>query len=69
MTLVMNRLPGKMGRRKVHTKRYNKRVPGHHIQKVGVFMRCADVSMAEDFLDGPYGDTGHNSKAGSGGRA
>jgi transposase len=28
----VNRLPGKVGRRKVHTKRYNKRVPGHHIQ-------------------------------------
>ena len=28
----VSRLPGKVGRRKVHTKRYNKRVPGHHIQ-------------------------------------
>ncbi len=28
----VNRLPGKVGCRKVHTKRYNKRVPGHHIQ-------------------------------------
>ncbi len=28
----VNRLPGKVGRRKVHTKRYNKQVPGHHIQ-------------------------------------
>ena len=28
----VNRLPGKLGRRKVHTKRYNKRAPGHHIQ-------------------------------------
>ena len=27
-----SRLPGKLGRRKVHTKRYNKQVPGHHIQ-------------------------------------
>jgi IS30 family transposase len=25
-------LPGKLGRKKVHTKRYNKQVPGHHIQ-------------------------------------
>ena len=25
-------MPGKLGRRKVHTKRYNKQVPGHHIQ-------------------------------------
>jgi len=28
----VNRLPGKPGRRKVPTKRYNKQVPGHHIQ-------------------------------------
>jgi len=28
----LNRLPGKVGRRAVHTKRYNKQVPGHHIQ-------------------------------------
>ena len=28
----VNRLPGRVGRRKVHTKRYNKQVPGHHIQ-------------------------------------
>jgi transposase InsO family protein len=28
----MNRLPGKVGRRAVHTKRYAKQVPGHHIQ-------------------------------------
>lgn len=34
-TLVRNglrRLPNNSGRRKVHTKRYSKRVPGHHIQ-------------------------------------
>ena len=34
-TLVRNglrRLPRNVGRRKVHTKRYAKRVPGHHIQ-------------------------------------
>ena len=24
-------MPGKVGSRKVHTKRYNKQVPGHHI--------------------------------------
>ena len=28
----VSRLPGKVGCRKVHTKRYHKRVPGHHIQ-------------------------------------
>jgi transposase InsO family protein len=28
----LNRLPAKMGRRAVHTKRYDKQVPGHHIQ-------------------------------------
>ena len=28
----VNRLPGRPGRRKIHTKRYNKQVPGHHIQ-------------------------------------
>ena len=28
----INRLPRNVGRRAVHTKRYNKQVPGHHIQ-------------------------------------
>ena len=28
----LNRLPNKVGRRAVHTKRYQKQVPGHHIQ-------------------------------------
>ena len=28
----VSRLPGKVGCRKVHTKRYHKQVPGHHIQ-------------------------------------
>lgn len=28
----INRLPGKVGRRAVHTRRYEKKVPGHHIQ-------------------------------------
>ena len=28
----LNRLPRKVGRRAVHTKRYNKQVPGHHVQ-------------------------------------
>jgi hypothetical protein len=28
----LNRLPRKVGTRAVHTKRYEKRVPGHHIQ-------------------------------------
>ncbi len=28
----VNRLPNNVGRRKVHTKRYEKQVPGHHIQ-------------------------------------
>ena len=28
----VSRLPGNVGRRKVHTKRYQKKVPGHHIQ-------------------------------------
>jgi transposase InsO family protein len=28
----ISRLPGKVGCQKVHTKRYNKQVPGHHIQ-------------------------------------
>jgi len=28
----VSRLPGKVGVRKVHTKRYQKQVPGHHIQ-------------------------------------
>ena len=28
----MNRLPGHVGRRAVHTHRYEKKVPGHHVQ-------------------------------------
>jgi hypothetical protein len=28
----MNRLPQKVGRRTVRTKRYSKQAPGHHIQ-------------------------------------
>jgi hypothetical protein len=28
----LNRLPRNVGRRAVHTKRYNKQVPGHHVQ-------------------------------------
>jgi transposase InsO family protein len=28
----VSRLPGNVGRRKIHTKRYQKQVPGHHIQ-------------------------------------
>jgi len=28
----VSRLPGNVGRRKVHTKRYQKQVPGHHVQ-------------------------------------
>ena len=28
----LNRLPRKVGRRAVHAKRYNKQVPGHHVQ-------------------------------------
>lgn len=33
----LNRLPRNVGRRKVHTKRYEKQVPGHHIQVVYSF--------------------------------
>lgn len=28
----LNRLPNKVGRRAIHTRRYSKRIPGHHIQ-------------------------------------
>ena len=28
----LNRLPRNVGRRALHTKRYNKQVPGHHVQ-------------------------------------
>ena len=27
----MNRLPGRVGRRAIHTHRYEKQVPGHHV--------------------------------------
>ncbi len=38
----LNRLPGKVGRRAVHTKRYEKQVPGHHIQVDVKFLRFID---------------------------
>ena len=44
-TLVRNgmrRLPSNVGRRKVHTKRYAKRVPGHHIQLDVKFLTFKD---------------------------
>ncbi len=34
----VSRLPGKVGSRKVHTKRYNKQAPGHHIQMDAKFL-------------------------------
>ncbi len=40
----MNRLPGRIERRKVHTKRYSKRVPGHHIQMDVKFLIFKDKS-------------------------
>lgn len=40
----MNRLPGRVGRRKVHTKRYSKQVPGHHIQMDVKFLIFKDKS-------------------------
>ncbi|MBQ74712.1 MAG: IS481 family transposase [Gammaproteobacteria bacterium] len=40
----VSRLPGRVGRRKVHTKRYEKRVPGHHIQIDVKFLRFVDTS-------------------------
>jgi transposase InsO family protein len=45
-TLVRNgmrRLPANVGRRKVHTKRYSKRVPGHHIQMDVKFLIFKDA--------------------------
>ncbi len=40
----LSRLPGKVGRRKVHTKRYSKQVPGHHIQMDVKFLIFKDKS-------------------------
>jgi len=40
----LSRLPGKAGRRKVHTKRYSKQVPGHHIQMDVKFLIFKDKS-------------------------
>ena len=43
-TLVRNglrRLPNKVGRRALHTRRYSKRVPGHHIQMDVKFLNLA----------------------------
>jgi transposase len=38
----LNRLPRNVGRRKVHTKRYQKQVPGHHIQVDVKFLKFID---------------------------
>jgi transposase len=38
----LNRLPDRVGRRKVHTKRYQKKVPGHHIQVDVRFLNLLD---------------------------
>jgi transposase InsO family protein len=35
----MNRLPGRVGRRAVHTHRYAKQVPGHHVQVDVTFLK------------------------------
>ena len=40
--LGLNRLPRNMGRRKIHTKRYQKQVPGHHIQVDVKFLKFID---------------------------
>ena len=42
----MSRLPGKVGRRAVHTTRYEKRVPGHHIQVDVKFLTFKDEDGA-----------------------
>ena len=41
----LSRLPGKAGRRKVHTKRYSKQEPGHHIQMDVKFLIFKDKSV------------------------
>ena len=38
----LNRLPRNVGRRKVHTKRYEKQEPGHHIQMDVKFLKFID---------------------------
>ncbi len=43
----MNRLPRGTRLRKVHTKRYNKQVPGHHIQMDVKFLTFKDKSGAK----------------------
>ncbi len=40
--LGLNRLPRSVGRRKIHTKRYQKQVPGHHIQVDVKFLKFLD---------------------------
>ena len=40
--LGLNRLPRNVGRRKIHTKRYQKQVPGHHIQVDVKFLKFLD---------------------------
>ena len=40
----VNRLPRNVGRRKIHTKRYQKQVPGHQIQVDVKFLKFIDKS-------------------------
>jgi transposase InsO family protein len=42
----IGRLPGKVGRRAVHTSRYEKKVPGHHIQVDVKFLTFKDKNGA-----------------------
>ena len=48
----VNRLPGTVGRRKVHTKRYSKQVPSHHIQMEGVLeILCQSFNLYARRID------------------
>ena len=38
----VNRLPSRVGRRAVHTHRYAKQVPGHHVQVDVTFLKLID---------------------------
>ena len=48
----LNRLPNRVGRRAVHTHRYEKQVPGHRVQVDVKFL-----TLEEEEGVGPYGAT------------
>ena len=55
----LNRLPNRVGRRAVHTHRYQKKVPGHHVQVEVKFLTLKQKKGAPVPGTSPFGPTCH----------